>query len=447
MKRYLLIACFLLSFEAQGGDRLDPFSVYRLNAPKGCVDETIGSDPIGLPELIQIGICNNPTLNRDYMNVKAYEARLGETKAEYLPSLTGTGSISDDFSKVEDQKSGKTDPYSGNLALSWLLYDFGGRTARTEQAKAYLDSQQFTYNASLHDTVLSITQGYFDLLSAEEVLKSSKTAEQSYRKSYEESVKRYELGLVSASDKLLAQTSWEQSKLDVVKAENTVQINQGSLAQLLNLPPDTTFSLTRPPKDEDITKLETDLPIQELIEVALANRPEIKSQKSSTMAAKQEIEIVKAASKPSLSFGSKANFGDDWKYGNPYEYGTSIGLNLSIPLFTGFSDTYKIAKAKYQYQKAKADEIITADTVKNEVWNAFQNYHTAVSTYEISQKMLESAKENERVAFVSYQIGKGSILNLLTASSQLATARQEVIVAFYSVLISKSTLYRAIGRF
>ena len=61
--------------------------------------------------------------------------------------------------------------------------------------------------------------------------------------------------------------------------------------------------------------------------------------------------------------------------------------------------------------------------------------------------MLESAKENQRVAFASYEVGRGSILNLLTAESQLASARQENASAFYNVLIAKANLYRTIGRF
>ena len=87
------------------------------------------------------------------------------------------------------------------------------------------------------------------------------------------------------------------------------------------------------------------------------------------------------------------------------------------------------------------------EMVKNEVWTAYHDYETAVSSYDITKKALESAKENERVAFASYQVGKGDILNLLTAGSQLSTARKEVIVAYYSVLTSKAKLYRAIGRF
>ena len=67
-------------------------------------------------------------------------------------------------------------------------------------------------------------------------------------------------------------------------------------------------------------------------------------------------------------------------------------------------------------------------------------FRSAVTAYDISQKVLESAEEAERVAFAMYQVGKGDILTLLTASSNLASARKEVIVAFYAVLKSKSSV-------
>lgn len=447
MKRYLLFALTVIVWQSQGM-ALDPFSVYRMNAPQNCVDKDIGKGVIGLPELIEIGLCNNPALNRGYMEVKSYEAAYGQSQAEYLPSVTATGSLEDSYAKTQSQKSSKTDPYNGNVALSWLIYDFGGRTARAERAKAYLESTQFTYNALLHDTVLSINNAYFDLLSSQEVLKSAKTSEASFKKSYEESSKRYELGLVSLSDKLLAKTSYEQSRMEVVQAQNTVQVNQGKLAVLLNISPSVEFNLAKPKKDKDITKLETGkMSVEEMMELALKMRPEIKSRQKEIEAARENIGVVKAKSLPSFSLGVKGGYEDDWKYGRPYQYGSSAGVNLSIPLFTGFSDTYNIAQARYQYNQAQFNAVETADTVKNEVWTAYHSYQTAVSSYDISRKALESAVENERVAFASYQVGRGDILNLLTAGSQLASARKEVIVAYYSVLISKASLYRAIGRF
>jgi len=106
-----------------------------------------------------------------------------------------------------------------------------------------------------------------------------------------------------------------------------------------------------------------------------------------------------------------------------------------------------VKEAEAQKEKALEEKEEMIEMVKNEVWTSYHNYKTAVSSYEISKKALESAVENERVAFASYQVGKGDILNLLTAGSQLSNARKEVIVAYYAVLTSKASLYRAIGRF
>ncbi len=445
MKKELFLIGLMLSLPAFA--EMDPFSVYSAKAPEGCIEIPANQQEFTLPELIQIGICNNPTLGRGYMSVKVSEATYGQGKSNYLPTISATGRINQAYEKTEGLDSNNNNPYSGNVALSWLLYDFGGRTAKNEKLKAYLEMAQFSYNSLLHDTTLAINQAYFDLLSAQEILKSTQESEKSFKKSYEESVKRFELGLVSASDKLLSKTSYEQSKLDVIRAQNMLQKARGSLAVLLNLTPDTELKVAAPSKDKDITKLETDQSIQELMDTALSLRPELKGKKSELTAAEREIEIAKATGLPSLSFGANLDFGDNWKNHNPHQYGSSIGLTLSVPLFTGFSDMYNIAKAKYQYKQAALSVLETQDSVRNDVWVSYQDYKTAVDAYQISSNMVESAIENERVAFASYQVGKGSILELLTAGSQLATARQQMIVAFYSVLTSKANLYRAIGRF
>lgn len=54
---------------------------------------------------------------------------------------------------------------------------------------------------------------------------------------------------------------------------------------------------------------------------------------------------------------------------------------------------------------------------------------------------------NGRVLRASYRAGKETLLNLLTVQAQLASARQELIVSFYTVLIGKANLYRAVGKF
>ncbi len=435
-----------LIFSATPVWALDPFFVYTQNAPENCVDADVTKE-LDLPTLIQIGICNNPALNRDYISVKAQEASLGSAKSEYLPTIEATGSASKSVSKVEGGQRENTSPFSGNIGLRWLIYDFGARGATTDQMQAYLDSESFQYNAALHNTVLAINQAYFDYLSNGEVLKSAQETMKSYKKSFEETSKRYKLGMAALSDKLLAQTTYKKSELKVIEAENTLKKSGATLATLLNLPTDTEFKLSLPKKDKDITAISTDMTVGQMMEEALKLRPELKSAESQEQAAKYAIDIAKAGHYPSLSANANAGYNDYWKGNDPYRMNGSAGLSLSVPLFNGFKTTYNVAKARYQYAAAQQSTIETQDSVKKEVFNAYQDYQTAVSSYKVNKEVLESAKESERVSFKSYQAGKESILNLLTAQAELAAARQGVATSFYDVLIAKANLYRAIGQF
>lgn len=424
----------------------DPFSVYRANAPEGCLDKEIGKNPLTLSDLVAIGICHNPTLSKEFMSVKIQEAGVGKTKAAYLPRVEGTAGAAKESNKVEGSSAVEDDPLSVNVALSWLLFDFGGRKSTKEQAKAFLKAAEFNYNTALQDMIFSIAQAYYDLLGNRQVLKSTESSEASYKKSFEEAARRYDLGLIALSDKLLAETSYEQSRLSTIQAKNNVEQSQGRLALLLNLPPQTTFDLLEPTSEKGFEKLPTDKTIQELIDIALENRSEIKSAGSRELAAKLGIKIARSSGLPSVLANASGSMGNDWKQHQDSRFGAKAGVAVNVPFFTGFSDTYKVGEAEYTHRQAEANLQEVKNTVRQEVWSAYQNYKASVSAYDISKKVVASAKENERLAFESYKIGKADILNLLTANSQLAQAYQENAVAFYNILMTKAKLYRTIGR-
>jgi len=112
MKYSLILLCLFITGAARA--ELDPFSVYSLHAPNGCLDAEIGTKKLTLADLIEIGLCNNPSLNKGFMSVKASEASYGATQSEYLPTISATGSLSSDYSKGEYDGSSHGDPYSGN---------------------------------------------------------------------------------------------------------------------------------------------------------------------------------------------------------------------------------------------------------------------------------------------------------------------------------------------
>lgn len=459
MKKMLLTAGVAALLTAPA-NAFDPMSVYTQKAPENCLSKVNVKGKLGLNDLIQIGVCNNPDLNRTFMAVKSAEAGFGASKAAYLPNVNLTAAATASHGKGQyDEpnanvyKDMKAKPYSINVALNWLLLDFGGRSASTDMMKAYMEQAAFGYNAALHDLVLGVHSAYMDLLSAKEVLKSAETSVASYKKSYDETQKKYQVGKAATSDLLLAKTTYLRSKLAVTAAQNTIEKNQANLATLLNLPPEMKFSLVVPKKDDGSTALAEKMPVQKMIKLALDLRPEIKGAAKAKAAASAGIEAAKSAMAPTLALTANASYADRWKDdkpfkdGYPYTYGGDVGVVLNVPLFEGFSKSYALAKARYDYRQAVWQEKSTEDAVKNEVWSAYQDYKTALASYTINQDVLKSAEENERVSRASYRAGKETLLNLLTVQAQLATARQELITSFYTVLVGKSNLYRAIGKF
>lgn len=445
----LLLSVFLGTFlNAENTFALDVFKVYEAKAPEGCLDKELAKKKeLSLIDLVKIGICNNPELNVDYMNLKNAEANLGAAKAEYFPSIDLGAEAGKNTTKKQGNSRTEDSPYNVNAGLSLLLYDFGGRTARVDSFKAYLASAGFDYNSALQDLILSIHTAYFKLLGAKEDLKSAQANEAMYKKSYDEARRKYEVGMAALNDKLQTQTSYEQSKLKVIEMENEVKQYEGELATILNLPPQTKIKLSLPPKDRDLTALDKKDSVDKMIETAMRERDEIKSQEMTVNAANASLRELRSSRYGSISFSAESGYNNNWKPERSYTRDNSVGLSYKLPLFTGFETSYKISAAKFKREQERYNLEKKRAEIKNEVWSAYHDYQTSVKSYDVSKKVLKSAEENEKVAFTSYEIGKTDIINLLTAESQLADARDSLVNAFYTVLINKASLYRAIGRF
>ena len=182
-----------------------------------------------------------------------------------------------------------------------------------------------------------------------------------------------------------------------------------------------------------------------LVEKALKNRADYRANQQDLIAAEKQISVAKSDGLPYLSANASASADKDIKRGNDAQYGASAGLTLTVPLFTGFSNSYKIGQAQYQYEQAKESLEQNKNKIENEIWAAVQDYQTSLESFKISKSLLASAKENESVAFASYKVGKVNILTLLDAEASLASARIENSTTFYNFLTAKAKLQRVLG--
>ncbi len=445
MKKYFLLFLFCSGFYTPAA--ADPFDVEKIvpvlpTAPV-CSGVNVNTEKLRLADVINLALCQNPQTRQLYMGALATAAEYGQAKSDYLPTINLTAGIRQTDTHVRNGRDSNSSPLSAGLSLDWLLYDFGGREASTEIVRQSLNAALATRSDTLQSLIFDAAEAYYSVFAAQEEYKNSNATLESALSAYEAASKRYELGLAALSDKLQAETSYSEAQLGVTQAEETLKLAKGRLAVLLNFSPDQDLNLYEEKYSMDYFSFPQD--IEALFRTALNNRSDILAQKAAIKQAESTIELQKAQNAPSFSVSAGLNADDELTNSGPRSYSSSIGLSMTVPLFTGFRNQYQISQARYQLEQRKAELKQMENDIQHEVWTTFQNFFTAKKTYEISLTMFASADQNAKVALGAYKAGKGSILTVLDAQSRLADVRSTRSRSFYELLIAKTNIIRKIG--
>lgn len=415
----------------------DPLSTEaRLSPPAPCT-ESLTDRAFDLIDIVNTALCNNPQTREVWANSKAQAAQLGVVSGGYLPGVS--------VSVSENQSTPGNKLRSLGVNISYLLYDFGARSANLENARQLLISVSATQDNTVQAVFLAAVQAYYQTRSTLAAFDAALISEQAAQESLKVAEARYQSGSTTPADKLTAQTAYSQATLNRITAHGTMKIAQGNLANILGLDANLGVKLApgHAPVDIGQNKFnEIEQSIVALIETARQNRPDLLAAEASVKAAQAAADAARAAGMPTLSMTAAANQNNNAGLNT---HGSSLGLAVSVPLFSGFTPTYRIRAADAQVETKKAQMDRIRLQVALDVWNAYQNLTTASQNRRTTRDLLSSAEQSERVASGRYRAGAGTMLDLLNAQTILAGARQQRIQADLNWNISRATLAQAMG--
>lgn len=408
-------------------------------APAPCQPADLGK-PLDLAEVVDIALCNNPQTRQGWASARVQAAQVGVAQSAFLPSVSADASVS----RARNDASRGGDPYaqrSIGASLSYVLFDFGARAASLENARQLFAAASYTRDATVQTIFLAAVQAFFQRQASAAVLEATQLSEKAALESLNAAEARYRVGTATPADRLQARTAHAQAVLNRIGAEGAVKTAQGTLANVIGVDPTRPLELAPLPPAAPGAGFEAD--VARLIEEARTRRPDLAAAEAQFRAAQANIDAAKAAHLPTFSLGVGA--GRSQIAGQPAFDSSSIGLSVSIPLFSGFSTTYRVraTEAQADLQAARREQVRLQ--VALDVWNAYANLATATQSVKTAEELLESAAQSERVAAGRYRAGVGSILDLLTAQAALANARQQRIQAGYNWFVSRTTLAQAMG--
>lgn len=409
-----------------------------------------------LLDVINQALCHNPQTRIAWANARLQAAQVGIGKSAYLPTLSVNTSLNESqniTSGGSAQSANLQNPTNIGQPLTqtritpvvtfnYLLFDFGGRAGRLDSARHALEAADWNHNASLQSVMFAAVQAYYQLFGAQSAAEAAHEAETSATAALNAARFRHEVGAAALADALQAQTAYSQAHVNLQKAEGDAKIALGNLANVMGLQPDLGLKVVKPVFERPDPDREQD--VQRLMEEARSLRPDLAAADAQIRAAEANVQAAKASSLPSLSLVGTYVYNYSSAF-NPTQ-GWSVGLQVTVPLFTGFNDTYQIRAAEEQVAVQEATRDRLAQTVSLDVWRAYYNLNTARETLQNTEDLLASATQNEKVAMGRYKAGAGNIIDLLNAQASLANARFQRVQSQYTWSIAKAQLAQAIGR-
>ena len=434
----------LLSAEVPAFDLGDPFATRDITPERPALRIDDGILPCQVPaadarygivEVVDLALCRNPTTREVWSAARVQAADVGLAQADFLPTLDGRANAS--RIRADSRSASQR---NGSLTLSWLLFDFGARSANLEVARQLMSAATSTLDASVQTVFLNAMQAYFNAQAARAAVAAAVESEKASRESLNAAEVRYRVGTGTPADRLQAQTAWSQATLTRIRAEGVRENTLGRLANVMGLDANQPLRLDDPPSARPDERFSDD--VAALIGEARLRRPELKAAEAEYRAAEAGIDYARASGLPTLSLGA----GPKWEsIGGVSANASSIGLTLDVPLFSGFNTTYNVRAAQARSDVAAARRDNVRQQVALEVWESWQSLNTATQTLRTSADLLASAEHSERVALGRYKAGVGNILDVLNAQSALANARLQRVQAALDWHVSRATLARALG--
>lgn len=388
---------------------------------------------LSLADVVHLALCNNPQTREAWANARGQEAQLGINRSGYFPGISASVSTY--------RNSPNTNQRSLGLNVSYLLFDFGERAANLENAHQLYAAASASRDATVQTVFLSAVQAYFQVLASRAALEAATEAETAAAHSHAAAAARYQVGAATPADRLQAKTAWSQATLARISATGTLRKAEGALANLLGLPANQIIGLA-PTAGTAVPQAFED-EVAALIAEAKRRRPDLAAAEAQLQASRASADAVRAAGLPKISLNASTTQLNTDGYTS---HGSSMSVNVSVPLFTGYATTYRVQAAQAQAEAQQQRSEGLARQVELEVWNAYHTLLTATQTLRASADLLHSAEQAQRVAAGRYDAGVGSMLEVLNAQSALANARQQSIQARYDWSLGRAALAQAMGQ-
>ena len=410
-----------------------------------------------LVELIDIAQRRNPTTRVAWEQARQAAINVGIARAAYLPALTASAVagwehfvlpfpsnlVPQGFIVFNAQEA------IPQLAVSYLLFDFGGRAAGVETAGQLSIAGNVAFTAAHQQLIFNVARAYFTLDGADAAVRAARQGLADVQVVQQSAEALFGRGLDTIVNVQLARRATAQAQYDLAQANTAQHDAMYTLLAAMDLPPTTklrvadTSARPLPPR--------TARAVDDVLSGALRLRPDLLANVAKLRASDAEIAAARSALLPKalLSANVQGNLGRLNVNNSPYfsvnkPQGAAL-LKFEWPLYEGGLLQNKLSLAQSKREEAAAALEERTDQALREVALACDQVDTGLQQYDAAIALQTASEAVFHSGSDSYAQGVGTLTDATSAQTGLATARAAVARAHAQSLINGAALAFATG--
>jgi outer membrane protein TolC len=417
---------------------------------------------LSLKEALQLTLNNNRDIKISALATDKSREQTTIAKSLALPAIGISGQIAHYFNEPAFFGFGST----GSSSNDKIEYGrFGGK----DQVNAVLFLNQPVYNAAIKpsfaysklrekeselllagkktEIAAILKQTYIQILVLNERIKLQKESIVRNEKALEDAKYLFAQGKALRVDTLRAYTSVKNLEPELLKLSNAVEVGKQRLKTLTGIDSTSEIEIKDSLILPEINILLTE---EDVYREAKEQRPDLQALNLKEDINEQEVKIVAAATKPTVSVGGQylvQSQSNKFNYFNAYYPSTTwVGVQIGIPIFNGFSNKAKISQAKIEKRQSVIQTQNAREELRAEVKQVVSNVEETAARIKASLNIKETAVLSYTIIQYRYVKGVASRLELTDAELALTTAQSNYLEAVYDYLSARIALDLIAGK-
>lgn len=390
-----------------------------------------------LQAVYQLATQKDPVVQRAAATRDAAAARIDVSRASLLPTVSLGAEVS--RSSRENLRFSGSNSTGASVQARQSLFNWTNWQNLTRAEKVALQNQT-VYDVEVQTLIVRVTTAYFNVLKASDNLTFVAAEKRSVERQLEQTKQRFAVGLTAITDVHEAQAQFDSVVAREISSENELENAREALreitgqyhAQIAQLNTDK-FSTSRP----------TPAVVTDWVNIAELNNLTLKAQRIALDVSELDIDLAKSGHLPTLD--ATANVGITKVSDMNQADSSSIGINLSVPIYSGGGIEAGVRVAQANYVEVSQALEQSHRSVVRQIRSSFNNVNSQMSQIRALEQAVISAQSALQATEAGFDVGTRTIVDVLLSTRNLFDAQRNLAGARYDYILAQMQLKQAAG--